>query len=121
MADDAFVGPFGESNFADELRLGPNRTSQTRVLRYLFKRPFLDRDSIEHLFQLDPQRVTKTGAGTPGVDQFSLVVKTKHERTERQALVRKGVACDDKLLSLNALDLQPVAAARRFVNRVGQL
>ena len=87
MANYALVGPFCEGHFANQLWLGPDGLSQTRVFGDLSEGPFVHSDAVELFLQLDTHRVRVAGAGAAGVDQFPAFVKAKDQGTERDAFI----------------------------------
>src|SRR6185503_2123721 len=117
----ALVGPLSKCNLTNELRLGPDGASQAGVFRNFGEGAFVDHHAIQFFLQFNPHRIRVASACPPRVDQFALLIKAENQRTERNALLGQRVPRNHKLLALDALDLHPVATARRLIRRVGQL
>ena len=73
-------------------------------------------------WQLDQVALVEAGADLARVHQQPALVNTQQERAQADARAgRIGEAADDELLTVQALDLQPVPAAAVAVDAVGQL
>src|SRR5262249_48377324 len=115
MPDDAFVSPFTKSHFTYQLRLRPDCASQTGIDWYDLKGSLFPCNPVQLLLQINSQLVAETRADTSGVDQFSLVVNSEHQRAERKALVRQRISRNHEFLPAQALHLQPVSTPRRLI------
>src|SRR4051794_21523923 len=121
MAKTARAGPLGEADLRHELRLDPRDAA-------LADRRRVGEGRIGALERPKPRpevaqrRLVEAGPDLAGVPQGAVVVVAEQERAELGARAPgRGVAADDELLALLALELQPVPRAPVAVGAVGAL
>jgi hypothetical protein len=118
----AVVGPLGKADLADEPRLDPVHPPGRRQAAPAERRigPFQAREPV---VQAQQGLAAEPGADLARVDQFAVtVVVTEEQRAESDpGALRVGVAADDELLPVLALELQPVPVASALVGGIGPL
>jgi uncharacterized membrane protein YbhN (UPF0104 family) len=108
VAKPAMSGPFGEADLGDEFRPHPADAALADRLR-IVKRARLAGKLAQTSAQVPERGLVEPGADLAGVAQ-ALAIEIAHEqRAELDARpARRRIAADHELLSLRALELQPV-------------
>src|SRR5271166_2353532 len=118
----AVRGPFAEPDLGDQARLDPVHARPWQSCPVVERRA----DPLQlrqRRMQLPQHGVAEAGSDLAGVGQLAVgIVVAEQQRTE--ALPRAlwvGVAADDELLGVLALELQPVSRPAALVRRGGAL
>src|SRR6056297_192505 len=115
MAELAVVGPFGEAEFAHEMRLDPGNVLAAGSIG---KWAFVDRMRLEPVPEFDEKVIVVAGTYFSGVAQalavtavtLVLTIVANEECAKSLSLAfRLGKAGNNQFLAVFALELQPVA------------
>src|SRR6185312_13754699 len=104
--------PFREFDFGDEIWTYPNRSPRDELIRLEWD--LVDQARLHFRQQIAQDLLRKARADVTAVDELAAFVEAERERSECVALAWR-VAADDEFLLLCDLELDPGAAAARFV------
>src|SRR6185437_4141634 len=82
MAQRAIARPFGERNFADELRTHPVGAPSLSSGRRVDEWRLVGSELLQSLAQHREQRIVEAGADLPAVTQLSVLVHAEQQRAE---------------------------------------
>ena len=120
MAQAAIARPFHECDLRDELGLDPGRGPRNALLGF-------ERGRVAHEREQPVGEVPERRAGEPRSDLAGVAQGIALEVADEQGAelgartARRGEAADHEFLRARALELEPVARARRHVRRAGAL
>ena len=103
------LGEFGEGDFRDQLRL--DEMASPAVGARNVDRRLVDLQRLHPVEQVGDLRRVESGPDLARIGELPAVARGEEQRAEALALVAFGPADDDEFLALDALDLEPAAAA----------
>src|SRR4051812_4903087 len=125
MPHPAIGGPLAELDFRHSRRFHPVRVLAQPAGRWWIERSLVDLEFLQPSSQVQAERVAPPGSGsdlTGELQRAALVVADEDRADTHPRPRRVGKSADHELLSLHALDLLPIGAARADpVRRVAQL
>jgi hypothetical protein len=119
MSNLAVVGPLGEGDLGDELRLHPVRVFAKPPGRRRRERALCRFELVQRRSELARAFCREAGPDLAGEDQIVAVVVADEQRADSYARpLRIREAADDELLPANTLGLQPPAALSEQIGEV---
>src|SRR5262252_7692145 len=120
MAHPSIFRPLAEAYLGDQLRLDPVRAADARGRRSEGTRLTLERAQAAR--ELPQRFFRESRPDLPCVDQPAILMDAGEQRPQPHArTLRIGVAADHHFLTLEAFDLEPLAASCAAIGRVPQL
>src|SRR5215217_536735 len=120
MTKDIVLGQFGIGDLAHQLRLDPVDAAGP-LTRHSLERVRLAGKFRQLLVELVQEVLRKAGADTAAIEQLALFPGAQQQRGKAATLGRGRPTADDKLLALDAFDLEPAARAIASIGRIGLL
>src|SRR5579864_2221727 len=113
MAQDSVAGKFGKCDLRNQLGLGP--VSTLSIGSRNLDRRLVGRERFHPLHQILDQPRVEAGSDLADVGELALFLCGEKQRAKTDPLVALRPANDHEFLSLDALDLEPVASADALV------